>query len=495
MTDQIDDSPNKRQKKEVDLEQQEREKVLSLLSLSKDFQKQASSVPESLSPSTVSTFTNLTKLDLFQANLDESSFPSFLPKFLPNLKILFCMKNNFQIVPAVISEFPNLSMVSFKSNKLHSIHPQSLSTQLKWLILTDNQITTLPSTIGKCTNLQKLMLSGNKIQSIPKEMSKCTKLELVRLSSNQLDKPPMDLLKLPNLAWIALSENPFLHSTIVKQQEDISSTLKVFPNKELDDPDKGIVLGKGASGITRKYTLSNAVDSDTTSGDNSTYDVAVKEFYSNITSDGNPQIERLVSFTTATLIQSKSLITVLGQTKKNNLVMELLSDYEVLANPPSLQSCSRDVYDHYNNDDDKDGMKSYVTYERMVHIVHHLLYTLKELHVKCSITHGDFYGHNILFSTKEESQIWLTDFGAAFFYDRNSEYGPYIELIERRAFSHLLSEVMDLTTRFCMGKQGDDKNVIKFQKMLQELIDCCVALTFEQLYSKWDSFYKTLREE
>lgn len=482
--------PNKRQKKELDLEQQE-EKVLSILSLSKDFQKQAS-VPGSLSPSNTSAFTNLTKLDLFQANLDESSFPPFLPKFLPNLKILFCMKNNFKTVPPIISAFPNLSMVSFKSNQLHSIHPEALSTQLKWLILTDNQITALPSTIGKCTNLQKLMLSGNKIQSIPKEITQCTNLELVRLSSNQLEEPPMDLLKLPNLAWIALSENPFLHSTIVKQEKNISSSLKVFPNEELDDPDQGIILGKGASGITRKYTILNDGDKDT--NENSTYDVAVKEFYSNITSDGNPQIERLVSFTTATLIQSKSLITVLGQTKKNNLVMELLSDYEVLANPPSLQSCSRDVYDHYNNDE-QDGMKSYVTYERMIHIVQHLLHTLKELHVKCSITHGDFYGHNILFSKKEESQVWLTDFGAAFFYDRDSEYGTLIELIERRAFSHLLAEVMDLTTRFCSVGNADNENLIKFQKMLQELIDSCVTLTFEQLYSKWDSFYKCVNEE
>ena len=190
----------------------------------------------------------------------------------------------------------------------------------------------------------------------------------------------MELLRLPNLAWVALSENPFLnylsgdvdvdgdgnvHANVnIDASTGVSElSLKVLPHDNLDDPTKGEILGKGASGITRKYTIPNP--------DNKNEEVvAVKEFYSNITSDGNPLIERRVSFTIATKIQdSKSLIKVLGQTRKGNLVMELLSDYEVLANPPSLQSCSRDVYDHYEMSSDSDSdsnsnsnktMKSYV---------------------------------------------------------------------------------------------------------------------------------------
>ena len=488
-----------------DVQEQTRE-VLSLLALSKEPQQQQFPQFQQSIISTVDYrvhFANLTKLDLFQANLDENSLPSCLPTYLPNLKILFCMKNNFKVMPSVLSKFPNLTMVSFKSCALKSIHPDALSHHLQWLILTDNQLTTLPSTIGKCTKLQKLMLSGNMIKSIPQEIVQCRNLELVRLSSNQLKEPPMTILSLPNLAWVALSDNPFLTSLSSSSCSDqqvmnnaiASSTLRVFPNDDLDDPDQGVILGKGASGITRKYSIPRNYDGDDDGNHNNDIinndqyvDVAVKEFYSNITSDGNPQIERLISFTIATKIKSKSLIKVLGQTKKGNLVMELLSNYEVLANPPSLQSCSRDVYDHYFNDDHE--IKVYVTYKRIVYLIHNLLYTLKELHMTCGIMHGDFYGHNILFSKLDEGQIWLSDFGAAFFYDRHSEYGPLIEKIERRAFGHLLEEIILYLMKF-IDEEDKGLSSTKFQtlqEIIQNLIGSCEDMTFEQLYSKWSMF-------
>jgi len=494
-----------------DIDDEEKTKVvLSLLSRS----------TQQLKAPLSSSLTSLVKLDLFQANLDESSFPSFLPEYLPNLKILFCMKNNFKIVPSVIASFPNLSMVSFKSNKLEAIHPDALGPQLQWLILTDNKITALPPTIGKCSKLQKLMLSGNLISSLPDEISNCTNLELVRLSSNKLVEPPMTLLSLPNLAWVAFSDNPFLDSITAERKKrstaissgtspspSPSTTLKVFTNDELDDPEKGQILGKGASGITRQYTIPKVErkngdsTADKTDIDADTQVVAVKEFYSNITSDGDPQVERLISFTIATSIQSKSLIQVLGQTKKGNLIMELLTNYEVLANPPSLQSCSRDVYDHYRDDNRTDDcMKKYVTYTRLVNLVQNLLFALKELHRNC-IVHGDFYGHNILFSRTDESQIWLTDFGAAFFYDRDSSYGELIESVERRAFGHLISEVIDLMqfvpVSSTEGENGTDdvtlKEIQDLKKVLEEMVGWCKELKFEELYSKWSAFFGGLQ--
>jgi Leucine-rich repeat (LRR) protein len=77
-------------------------------------------------------------------------------------------------------------MVSFKDNGMKSIHPDSLQPQLRWLILTGNELTTLPDTIGRCKKLQKLMLSGNRIETLPNSMGACENLELVRLACNQL---------------------------------------------------------------------------------------------------------------------------------------------------------------------------------------------------------------------------------------------------------------------------------------------------------------------
>ncbi len=413
----------------------------------------------SKTPSLKPPFTAITKLDLFQADL--SSLPLSLPQHLPNLSILFCMKNKFETMPAVIGRCQKLQMVSFKSNNISTIEPDALQPQMRWLILTDNKIESLPPTIGRCSKLQKCMLSGNQLRSLPNEISGCVGLELIRLASNQLEEPPMELLKLPKLSWVALSDNPFLS---VHAPAD-ETTLKVFDEVRLDDPAQALAeLGKGASGITRKYKLDND-------------DVAVKEYYSNITSDGNPQEERKVSMVGSSL-GCKSLVKVLGKTLGGNLIMELLSDYKVFANPPSLESCSRDVY----NDDDS------MTIDQAVSMAGQMIYTLMKLHEK-GINHGDFYGHNILVSTKLKNRVWLTDFGAAFFYDTASDYGKLIEQTERRALGHLINEIANLV-------KVDDEADSVLKKDLSKFAEGCDAIPFNKLHSNFtDAFsLKQIRE-
>lgn len=231
----------------------------------------------------------------------------------------------------------------------------------------------------------------------------------------------MALLSLPNLAWIALSDNPFLRSSEEETNQSQFSTA-LFDQDYLDDPDRGEILGSGASGVTRKYQISNN-------------EVAVKKFAASITSDGNPEEEKRVTVLASTL-NSSSLVKMLGQTKKGSIVMELLKDFEVFAQPPSMASCSRDVYDDNTR----------ITIKKAITITSKLLQTLCLLH-SSGICHGDFYGHNILSSCSNETDIKLTDFGAAFCYDRTDEYGFLIEKIEVRAYGHLVNETSNLLRR------------------------------------------------
>jgi hypothetical protein len=394
-------------------------------------------------------FLSVVKLDLFQAGLN--SLPSDLPKRLPNLSILFCMKNEFTELPEIIGRCAKLQMVSFKSNKLNRIQNQALQEQLRWLILTDNQISEIPETIGNCLKLQKCMLSGNKITSLPNNIANCKNLELIRLASNQLQEPPLTLLKLPRLSWVALSDNPFLNHVMDGYKKELP-TLKVFEDPLLDDPSKAEKeLGRGASGIIRQYSL------------NGKESVAVKEYFSTITSDGNPQEERQVSMVASSL-QCSSLINVKGRTSKGSLIMKLLTNYKVLANPPSLESCSRDVYD-------KEGTQ--ISTIQAVSMIKELLWALTQLHQQ-GICHGDFYGHNILYN---EENSWLTDFGAAFFYESQAEYGRLIQSIEQRAFGHLVTEVTELIPE---NKNNDQE----FHVMQQLASWCNKNETFETLYEK-----------
>jgi Leucine-rich repeat (LRR) protein len=140
-----------------------------------------------------------------------STIPIEIQK-LTHLKILFFAQNHFEIVPPVLGTLPSLFMLSFKSNKIQEVPDESLSPSIGWLILTDNKIRRIPSSIGKLRGLRKLMLAGNEISDIPIELSFCTELELMRISSNQLNILPPHLLNLPKLSWLAFADNNLWNS-------------------------------------------------------------------------------------------------------------------------------------------------------------------------------------------------------------------------------------------------------------------------------------------
>jgi serine/threonine protein kinase len=183
------------------------------------------------------------------------------------------------------------------------------------------------------------------------------------------------------------------------------------------------ILGQGAGGITRKVTWKEKLF------------VAVKTFAGELTSDGSPQDERAISVAAASL-QDSSLIQLLGQTASTgSLVMEFLDGYEALSGPPSMSSCSRDVYG-----DDRTLSASFAWT-----IAKNLLQVLHKLHSEKAICHGDFYAHNILIAPEAES-VKLSDFGAAFFYDPDSRYGKLLQRVELRSYSVLVEELYALVT-------------------------------------------------
>ena len=94
-------APNKKHATETN-EHDEREMRLLL---------QKASPPIDWNPS---TFANITKLNLPDCGL--SSLPASLGMWLPNLSILFCPKNMFEELPAVIGSCPKLQVNNDCSN-------------------------------------------------------------------------------------------------------------------------------------------------------------------------------------------------------------------------------------------------------------------------------------------------------------------------------------------------------------------------------------------
>ena len=344
-----------------------------------------------------------------------TALPDDLPR-LGKLRILFCSNNLFTELPAVIGQCAALEMVGFKANRIETVPAAALPANLRWLILTDNQIAQLPSTIGRRTRLQKLMLAGNRLQSLPPEMANCTRLELLRISANQLSALPEWLLSLPRLSWLAFAGNPF--SADAAAPADVSRI-------HWDDLQVSHPLGEGASGVIHhaEWRAEAGVQP-----------VALKLFKGALTSDGLPLNEMHACMTAG---EHPHLIPVLGKLEAHpddahGLVMALIDDsFRNLAGPPSLDSCTRDVYPAAAEFD----------LETVVRIARGIASAAEHLHAQ-GIMHGDLYAHNILHGA--DGHPLLGDFGAASFVAAEDRVtAEALQRIEVRAFACLLEELIE----------------------------------------------------
>ncbi|MCQ2996968.1 leucine-rich repeat-containing serine/threonine-protein kinase [Pseudomonas syringae] len=333
---------------------------------------------------------------------------------LSHLKVLFCSDNPFTELPACIGRCQNLQIVGFKANQISHVPAAALPPRLRWLILTDNQIEQLPERLGECRSLQKLMLAGNRLTRLPASLARCEQLELLRIAANQLPELPDWLLQLPSLAWLAFAGNPLCSAPDVKPVRQI-------PWTELSIQQQ---LGEGASGVIQQALWQPPRQAATT--------VAVKLYKGAVTSDGSPLNEMAACIAAGT---HQNLIAVEGQIlghpqSCSGLVMQLIEPSFVnLAGPPSLDSCSRDIYPNGFHPSRAIALR----------MARGIASATAHLHQN-GMTHGDLYGHNILWH--DDGDCLLGDFGAASFYSTSAQ-GVALQRIETRAFGILLGELLE----------------------------------------------------
>ncbi|WP_312494117.1 protein kinase [Pseudomonas cremoris] len=344
-----------------------------------------------------------------------SSLPDDLHR-LPHLRVLFCSDNAFTTLPECLGQCAKLSMIGFKANQISLVPAAALPPLLRWLILTDNQISQLPDELGARPLLQKLMLAGNHLAQLPQSLANCHNLELLRIASNRFTQLPQWLLALPSLTWLAYAGNP-VEMAVEVQADDAT------PNIPWAELDLAEVLGEGASGVIRK-ALWKA----------SGKPVAVKLYKGTITSDGSP-LHEMQACIAAGL--HPNLIKVEGRVvghpdDQAALVMDLIDpSYRNLAALPSLASCTRDIY----------APDTRFSIEVALHMARGIASVAAHLH-RHGITHGDLYGHNILWN--EAGDCLLGDFGAASFHaTADTLETRALQRIEVRAFGVLLGELLE----------------------------------------------------
>jgi hypothetical protein len=138
----------------------------------------------------------------------------------------------------------------------HFTHPR--------LILTGNELKTLPPDTGRLTALRKVMLSNNNIEILPESMQQCADIELLRIANNKFSSIPGWLLALPKLAFLATSGNPCSR----------------------DVPDGEIKRGINFEDITLKETVGEGTSGLVYRGEYEGKEVAVKVYKTLLSSDG-----------------------------------------------------------------------------------------------------------------------------------------------------------------------------------------------------------------
>ena len=339
------------------------------------------------------------------------------------LHTVFASGNRLQSVPAVLGRLPRLDTLGLKANQITVVPAAALAPTLRWLILTDNQVAEMPDSLTDCAGLQKLMLAGNRLRRWPPNMGRLRRLELVRLAANQFeqvaDALPEQLLTLPRLAWLAHAGNPFS-----ARQEQLALAGAAVTAIAWADLQVADLLGEGASGhihAAHWHAPGHAPRA-----------VAVKLFKATVTSDGLPQSEMA-----ATLLagQHPSLLGVLGvlvghpQGRQGLVLPRLGPPWGPLAGPPSMASCTRDVYaagQRWPADQVRAMGQAAAT-------------ALQHLHDR-GLSHGDLYAHNLL--VDGQGGALLSDFGAASWLpEADGNRAAALQALDKRALQVLLDEL------------------------------------------------------
>ena len=355
---------------------------------------------------------------------------------LTRLRALFCSGNPFTRLPPSLGACPALRQIGFRGCSLREIPSEALPPALRWLTLTDNHLETLPAALGERPDLQKLMLAGNRLASLPDTLAQAKRLELIRLSANRFDRLPPWLTTLPRLAWAAWAGNPFETTPSAPWRANI-------PWSQIEC---GARLGEGASGTVHAAQWRYAGAPDATP-------VALKFFKGAMTSDGLPGSEMTACLAAGdhpNLVGGLGRLTGHPDAIEGLIMPRVPESWRILAGPPSLATCSRDVYEPTLR----------LPIDVALRIARDIAKGAEHLHRR-GLSHGDLYAHNILWDgTRGEAR--LSDFGAASFMPLDDT--PGLDRLDVLAWGILLSELLDRAT----GDSADDGRI-------ETLISACLA--------------------
>ncbi|MCX6822567.1 MAG: leucine-rich repeat protein, partial [candidate division SR1 bacterium] len=155
--------------------------------------------------------------------------------------------NNLTSVPGAY--LPSLERLDLSDNNISSLSPFGNTTNLQYVLLNDNNLTSLPSWIGNGSSIIALTLGGNQLTGLPADISGLVHLQLLDLGSdlvnkylldtygvtahlstggNQITTLPAELWGLTGLSSLGLSQNKI--TTIPTNITNLSNLSSLYIN-------------------------------------------------------------------------------------------------------------------------------------------------------------------------------------------------------------------------------------------------------------------------
>ncbi|TKR80932.1 hypothetical protein L596_014903 [Steinernema carpocapsae] len=147
--------------------------------------------------------------DLIFADISENRLQDFSPclSSLYSLETLILRDNCLKIIPSTIVSLSQLAYLDLRGNQLRSLPSELFSLPVKILLLTGNRLEALPRDIRQSSDhLQELDVSCNRLKSIPSDLALLKNLRVLNIRRNQLVQIPSEVCQL-NLRILDISSN------------------------------------------------------------------------------------------------------------------------------------------------------------------------------------------------------------------------------------------------------------------------------------------------
>ncbi|XP_028391121.1 leucine-rich repeat-containing protein 27-like isoform X1 [Dendronephthya gigantea] len=152
-------------------------------------------------------------------------------------------------IPNEILNLKHLESLHLQSNYITELPDEFFLklTNLKWLDLRNNRLSSLPVSVGKHRTLRSLLLEGNSLTHLPCELGMTRSICGLSLSGNPLEFPPSEIIQkgtkeilkylremCDNSAWTKDEVNPLPGAQSDEESDDTDNTSnEEFPGTEL----------------------------------------------------------------------------------------------------------------------------------------------------------------------------------------------------------------------------------------------------------------------